>query len=41
MLLFLEFDFHKYDIYVKFEFHDSEFQNSGRSLNILQTVVEH
>ena len=36
MLLFLELDFHKHDIYVKFEF-----QNSGRLLSILQTVVEH
>ena len=30
MLLFLELDFHKHDIDVKFEFHDFEFQNSGR-----------
>ena len=41
MLLFLELDFHKHNIYVKLEFHDFEFQNSGRLLNILQTMVEH
>ena len=41
MLLFLELDFHKQDINVKFEFHDFKFQNSGRLLNILYTVVEH
>ena len=38
---FLELDFHKLELYVKLEFHELEFQNSGRLLNILQTMVDY
>ena len=37
----LELDFHKFKFYVELELHELEFQNSGRFLNISQTMVEH
>ena len=38
--IFLEFDFHKLEFYAELEFHEVKFQNSGKLLNISQTVID-
>ena len=39
--IFLELDFPKLQLYVEFKFHELEFQNSDRLLNISQIAVVH
>ena len=38
--IFLKSDFHKLEFYVELKFHELEFQNSDKLLNISQTVVD-